>query len=296
MKPLDCLVIGGGPAGLTAAVYLGRFRRRVVVVDGGTSRAALIPTAHNLAPFPDGISGPELLARMRRAAERYGAATIAGLVSGLERRDGLFVAALAEGGHLAARCVLLASGVVEIEPLLPGLTQAIRDGLVRHCPICDGFEAIGRRIGVIGFGAEGTGEAIFLRCWSDDVTLLTLGRPMDLGAADAGRLASAGIAVVEGAVSRIAVAGGRIEALHAADGREYRFHILYSALGVRVRSELAVGLGGEVDAVGAVRADEHRRTSVPGLWVAGDVSASLSQVAVAIGQAAIAAVDIHRAL
>lgn len=296
MAPLDCLVIGGGPAGLTAAVYLARFRRRAVVVDSGRSRAATIPVAHNIAPFPDGITGPDLLERMRQSALRYGAALAEGLVTGLDRSVEGFAATLSDGARMGARTVLLATGVVDLEPPLPGLTDAVRSGLVRHCPVCDGWEARGSRIGVIGFGAGALGEALFLRTWSEDVTLLTLGRPMDLRQDEIARLGDAGLGLVQEPVSAIRLESGRIAALESGSGKQLRFDTLYSALGARVRSEVAVALGAACDGTGALRTDDHQRCTVPGLWAAGDVVASLNQVAVAMGQAAVAAVSIHREL
>ncbi|MGE5504960.1 MAG: NAD(P)/FAD-dependent oxidoreductase [Actinomycetota bacterium] len=296
MDILDCLVVGAGPAGLTAAVYLGRYRRRVAVVDAGRSRAALIPVSHNLAPFPEGIRGPDLLRRMHEAASRYGAPAVPGQVIALARAPEGFRAGLADGAERLARSVLLATGVVDVEPALPGLADAIRDGYVRHCPICDGWEIRGGRIGVIGFGAGGMGEALFLRTWSEDVTLLTLGHPMDLAEAERARLEACGIRVVDTAISSLSLRDGRIEALCAAGGLELRFDTIYSALGTRVRSELAVGLGAGVDATGGIITDGHQRTTIDGVWAAGDVVSGLDQVAVAIGQAAIAATDIHRFL
>src|SRR4051812_41704037 len=184
--PLDCLIIGGGPAGLTAAVYLARFRRRVLVVDSGAPRAAWIPTSHNIPFFAEGIAGPEILRRDRETVERYGVPIEAGTVARLERgRDGFSAAMKAAGGGsrmIRARRVLLATGAVDVEPELPDLPDAVRRGLVRYCPICDGYESRGQRIAVIGHGAHGLGEAAFVaRTYSDDVTLLTLGRRLELG-------------------------------------------------------------------------------------------------------------------
>lgn len=300
---VDCLIVGAGPAGLTAAVYLTRFRRSVMLVDAGEPRAALIPRSHNCPGFPDGITGPDLLERMRAHAGRCGVAIDAGTVVGLAPLDG-------EGGFAAdwrpaaepartrtceARAVLLATGVVDVEPRLARIERAIRDGYVRHCPICDGFEVVGQRIGVIGFGNGALDEALFLRTYSHDVTLLTLGEPMDLTDADRRRLAEANVAIIEEPIVELEVADGKIKCLQTASG-EHRFDTLYSALGAKVRSELALALGAEHDDAGALSVDDHQQTSVPGLWAAGDVSSSLNQIAVAMGQAAIAATAIHRAL
>jgi thioredoxin reductase (NADPH) len=136
---LDCLIVGGGPAGLTAAIYLARFRRRTRLIDAGFSRAALIPKSHNFPGFPDGISGVEILARLNAHATRYGAHVERGRVSELRcREDGVFVAT-AEGRSLTARRVILATGVVDSLPEIEGLKDHIRTGRIRLCPVCDGF-------------------------------------------------------------------------------------------------------------------------------------------------------------
>ncbi|HET8726450.1 MAG TPA: NAD(P)/FAD-dependent oxidoreductase [Alphaproteobacteria bacterium] len=297
--PVDCLVIGAGPAGLSAAIYLGRSRRRFLVADAGTSRAAWIPCSHNHSGFPDGIGGKELLARMRDQAERYGARVEPATVQALKQVGGDLEATIdGKGGRrtIKARTVLLATGVVDREPDLPDLAHAVARGFVRHCPVCDAYEVIDRRIGVIGFGANGMSEALYLRTYSPDVTLLTLGRPMDLSDKDREALAGAGINVIGSPVGNVMVEGDRVAAIRLEDGREEQFDTLYSALGVDVRSDLATALGARRNADGALIADAHQRTTVPGLWAAGDVVSSLNQISVAMGQAAIAAIDIHRHL
>lgn len=295
-KVLDCLVVGGGPAGLTAAIYLARFRRRFQVVDAGRSRAALIPTSHNHAGFPDGIRGPILLHRMAEQARRYGAHIVAGSVTQLSRReDGVFVATV-DGQRIATRTVLLATGIVDREPDFPGLPDAIRRGLVRHCGICDGYEVLGESVGVIGHGSSGLHEALFLRTYSSHITLLSLGRPLTLSADEQDQVTSAGIEVVEGCVEQVVIENDRIRALALRDGDCRSFAVLYSALGSDARSELVRDLGTLVDGKGCVVTDEHQRSSTDGLFAAGDVVRSLDQISVAMGQAAIAATAIHNRL
>jgi thioredoxin reductase (NADPH) len=298
---LDCLVVGGGPAGLAAAVYLARFRRRLLLVDAGASRAALIPRSHNLPGFPEGISGPALLSRQRSQAERYGAPMIEGTVTQLERsRDGGFAIEVRRPGsgpeNVRARTVLLCSGAVDVEPDLPDVADAIGRGLVRHCPVCDAFEVIGQRLGVIGSDSRAVGEALFLRTYSEHVTLLTLGRARALDDDDRRRLRDGGVRVVEAPVTEVVVEGGRITAICLREDGPERFDTLYSALGCRVRSELGCRMGARHDANRSLFVDEHQRTSVTGLWAAGDVVCGLNQMSVAHGQAAIAATDIHRHL
>ncbi|APX88170.1 pyridine nucleotide-disulfide oxidoreductase [Methylorubrum extorquens] len=296
--PLDCIVVGGGPAGLTAALYIARFERRFLLVDAGDSRANWIPTSHNIPVFADGISGREILARQREHVARYGAQAITGTVTGLLKAGNGFMAIVEDGNgparEVRARRVLLASGADDVEPDLPDLPDAVRRGLVRYCPICDGYEARGKRIAVIGHGDRGLREAVFVaRTYSRDVTLLTLGQGMDLDVGERERVEKHGIKVVHEPVTGLDTEDDRITVLRTASGEEHRFEVLYSALGLKLRSELALGLGAEHDETGALTVDEHNRTTVPGLYAAGGVVRGLDQVVVAMGHGAVAATNIH---
>ncbi|HJU19247.1 MAG TPA: NAD(P)/FAD-dependent oxidoreductase [Stellaceae bacterium] len=294
--PLDCLVIGGGPAGLTAAIYLARFRRRFQVVDNGASRAALIPTSHNHAGFPEGIHGPTLLERMGAQARKYGAPIISGTINSLERRtDGMFAARLGED-RLISRTVLLATGVIDREPELPGLTGVIQRGLVRHCGICDGYEVTDRKVGILGHGDSGLHEALFLKTYTSNLTLLSLGAPLGLSEDEHRSATAAGIILMEEPVVSVAVEGDRIGAITLRSGASHTFDALYSALGSDARSDLARQVGAVLDARGCIATDEHQRTSVDALFAAGDVVRSLDQISVAMGEAAIAATAIHNRL
>ena len=167
-------------------------------------------------------------------------------------------------------------------------------GLVRYCPICDGYEARGKRIAVLGHGDKGLSEAVFVaRTYSHDVTLLTLGQGMDLDAGEHERVNKHGIKVVHEPVVSLGIENDRITVLRTAGGGEHHFEVLYSALGLKLRSELALALGAKHDGTGALVVDEHNRTTVPGLYAAGGVVRGLDQVVVAMGHGAVAATDIH---
>lgn len=293
---LDCLIVGGGPAGLTAAIYLARFRREIRVIDAGSSRASLIPTSHNYPGFPEGIGGDDLLARLREQARRYGALLTAGHVDAIARagEDGFLARSGTE--KIEARTLLLATGVVDVEPVLPNLKDAIRSGLVRHCPICDGFEVIGKKVAVIGRGAKGVKEAHFIRHYTDALTLFTLGEDHEISLDDQIALDAAGIAVVVEPLVEICTELGAIAGVTTRSGKTYRFDTLYSALGRNVRSELARGIGAACDATGQIVVDDKLRTSIPNLYAVGDVANDLNQIAVAAGHAAIAATCIHNVL
>ena len=291
----DCLVIGGGPAGLTAAIYLARFRLAVTVIDAGNSRAATIPLTRNHAGFPDGIAGIDLIGRMREQAGRYGARAMEGQVASLERRGELFLARF-EGGEIAARAILLATGVVNRRPDMPAALhdQALARGLIRYCPVCDGYEVTDRAVAVIGTGERGVKEALFLRAYTADLTLIAPDGPHAIDPVPMQQLADAGIAVEDGPCTEFAIHGERIE-VTTPQGKRV-FDSLYPALGSDVRSELAADLGADRTGDGCLIVDSHQRTSVPGLYAAGDVVIGLDQISHAMGEGGVAATTIRNDL
>ncbi len=294
---LDCLIVGGGPAGLTTALYLARFKRRFQVVDSGSPRAAWIPTSHNIPMFAEGISGKDLLARARTNLRQYGDCILPGMVTGLRKQPDRFIAVV-EGNdgstsQVAARRVVLATGAVDIEPDLPDVPNAVQRGLVRYCPICDGYESRDQKIAVIAYGAHGIGEAVFIaRTYSRDVTLLTLGQGLELDAEQQAKLDEHGIKVVETPVESLDMENDRISAVQLG-GKEHRFDVLYSALGLKYRSDLAISLGAEHDPSGSLMVDSHCQTTVKGLYAAGDIVRGIDQIVVGMGHAALAATHIH---
>ena len=292
---LDCLIVGAGPAGLTAAIYLARFRRRIAVYDAGHSRASYIPTTRNYPGFPDGISGDELLARLRDQAKRYGVEVTAGLVEGIEL-DGADFVAQAGGERIRSRMVLLATGLVDKEPEMANLREAIDAGCIRLCSICDGHEVIDRKVAVYGPAKSALSHALFMRTFTDKITLLVPRGDEPLDAAGRETLKRAGIRYAEEPVCEISMGEDRQARVRLADDSEERFATLYPALGCRIRSELAIQLGARATESGDIVVDSHQQTSVPGLYAAGDVVAALNQLSVAVGHAAVAATDIHNKL
>ena len=292
-EPLDALVVGAGPAGLTAATYLARFRRRIVVADGGASRARWIPVSKNCPGFPDGIEGNALLEALREQAGRYDIEPVAAQVSDLERRDGHFVARIGER-EVAARHVVLATGIVDVLPRFHGVEDAIRAGIVRLCAICDGFETAGHRVAVYGSAERVPAHARFLRALCGEVAAV-LPHGESLADGERGRLAGEGIEVIE-QVERVGLdPQRRIEVLRA-DGRGATFDALYPVLGSKSQSNLALALGAACDENGELRVGPKLATSVDGLWAIGDVVSAINQISVAFGHAAIAATAIHNAL
>jgi thioredoxin reductase (NADPH) len=285
---LDCLIIGGGPAGLTAAIYLARYRRSVAVYDTGHSRAALIPKSHNYPGFPHGISGRELLGLLARQAEFYQVPVVRARIVRLATRADGFVASF-DGGEVSARTVLMATGIIDAAPRIEGLDEAVEDGLVRYCPVCDAFEATDLRIAVIG-GESAISKAKFLRDYSKDVTLLW---QESTPVPESEQLEQAGIALMT-QITELKIRHKKVCALTSKGTK--MFDVLYPALGCEVRSDLAVRLGAETGNAGCLKVDEHQRTTVNGIYAAGDVVSDLHQIAVGNGHAAIAATHIHKTL
>jgi thioredoxin reductase len=295
----DCIVVGGGAAGLSAALALGRARRRTLVVDaGGQSNRP----AHGIGGLlgHDGRPPAELYAAGRAELAAYPSVKVRdGEVVAGARRDGAFVLELAGGAVERARRVLLATGMDYRHPALPGMAERWGRS-VFHCPFCHGWEVRGRPLAVLDGDATGVERALMLRMWSEDVTLLTDG-PAGFGAADAGRLASAGVAVDE---RRVAGVDGPADALTTvvfADGATRPCEGLLVAAVLHQRSDLAAQLGAAAAdptpmAADALVVDALQQTTAPGVLAAGDVLGVMPSVPNAIAAGAKAAAMTVRSL
>jgi thioredoxin reductase (NADPH) len=167
-RVVDVAIVGGGPAGLTASLYLARFLRSVAVLDAGDARAALIPMSRNCPGFPVGIGGGEMLRRLKHQAAEHGAEIVHATVETIEVRDGAFALCMASGS-VEALFVILATGIVDKVPAIVGLREGIAAGSIGLCPVCDGYEATGKKIGVVGQEEDALKEALFLRTYSSHV-------------------------------------------------------------------------------------------------------------------------------
>lgn len=289
----DCAVIGAGPAGLTAALYLARFRRRVIVFDSGGSRARWIPESQNCPGFPGGISGRALLKRLRTQLSAYDVAIHAGGVQALHKRDDAFVLVADAGREFGALKVLLATGIVDVLPDVDWVEAAIEVGALRLCPVCDGYEASDQRIAVYAPAGSGFDHAVFLRTYSAHVALV-FSDDSTVGEELRGRAAVEGVRIIDDARD-LRFDGGRCSFARA-DGTRERFDTVYPFLGSHARSELATAVGARSDADGALSVDHDQMTSVEGLYAAGDVVSSLNQISVAVGHSGVAATAMHNAL
>ena len=294
-EPLDCLIVGGGPAGLTAAIYLARFHLDILVVDDGKGRAERIPCTHNHAGYPDGISGKELVRLMREQAQRYGARIKSDYVTRLDRTGDGFCAAWGSGS-VEAKTVLLATGVKNRRPPMDEELHddALARGLIRYCPICDGYEVTDKTVGVIGSGSYGVAEAIFLRSYTPHMTLIAPDKALQLTREDQDKLKAAQIDCVDGPAQAVAISDSCI-VVDTAEGH-YTFDSVYPALGSDTHNQLAEQVGARLNEQGCVGVDAHQRTSVPGLYAAGDVVIGLDQISHAMGEGGVAATTIRNDL
>ncbi len=294
---LDCLVIGGGPAGLTAAIYLARFHRGILVVDGGKSRASWIPCTRNVSGFTDGINGNELLQRMRDQACKYGAKIESEWVTKLERDEesGVFTATWGSGCR-QARTVLLATGVANRRPPMDEQLhdEALSRGLIRYCPICDGYEVTDKKVGVIGSDSHGVAEALFLRSFTADITLIAPDKALRLKQEELEKLKAAGIDCADGPAQAVAISKDFI-VVDTADGH-HTFDSVYPALGSDTHVQLAEQIGARLGQNRCIGVDPHQRTSVPGLYAAGDVVIGLDQISHSMGEGGVAATTIRNDL
>ena len=269
----DVVVVGGGPAGLAGAVALGRSLRTVLVADGGQPRNAVSPGAHNVLGH-EGIAPQQLLKAGRQEAASYGVELHDGEVLGARRDAGTFVLDLGDGVPVRARRLLLATGLVDELPEIPGIGQAW-GRTVLHCPYCHGWEVRGQRIGVLGTGPRAVHQTLLFRQLSPDVTLFRHTMP-ELSDEEWEQLAALGVQVVDGTVERVRTEGDQVRAAVLAGGREVPVDALAVAPGFTARAGLYEQLGGVVathEAGGTyVRTEAAGRTEVPGVWAAGNVA------------------------
>lgn len=288
----DIVIIGAGPAGLTAATYFGRFLRPTLLIDSGVSRARWIPESHNIPGFPQGIVGQQLLVSLREQAVKYGTTIQNGEVHDIKSQDGHFELNLGTE-QVSSRYVMLATGVKDHLPNLRGADEALMRSLLRVCPICDGYESRGKRIAVIGNSDRAEGEAQFLKTYSDRVALIDISKFPD--PARRRRLDAHAIEYLEAKLEDLLIEENDLRLLQA-NGESRTFDYFYTALGCSPRNKLAAALGTQFDKNQALIVDAHQQTSVERLYAAGDMVRGLNQVVVAAAEAAIAATTIHNRL
>lgn len=289
----DTIIVGGGPAGLSAALVLGRCRRRVVVIDASKPRNAASHHIHNYLSR-DGIAPAKFLGLGRGELERYGVEFRPGFVRRAEcAEDGFRV--FVGRSRLESRTLLLATGVADELPEVRSLRTFYGSG-VHHCPYCDAWEYRDKPIAAYGDGKRGLGLAMNLLTWTDRVTVVTDGRPMS--ATDRRRAERLGIAVRDEPVRRLAgrTPEGRrpkLERVVFESGPDLRISALFFNTDQYQRSPLPGLLGCSIGEDGGVQRDRRQRTGVPGLYLAGDASKDVQFVIVAASEGARAGVGIN---
>jgi thioredoxin reductase len=283
----DVVVVGGGAAGLSAALVLGRARRRVAVVDAGTPRNAPADHMHGFLSR-DGMPPADLLSTARAEVRGYGVEVLDDRVVDVARG---FTLRLAGGRSVTARRLLLATGAVDEIPDVPGARERWgRDFL--HCPYCHGWEVRDQPIGVLGIGPGSVEHAHLLRQWSDDVIFFAHTSSVTTGQRAA--LAARGISVVDGLVARLSVVDDRLDAVQLVDGRAFPRVAVFVRPALHARDDgLLAALGCDVDEGGFARLDSTGRTSVPGVWAAGNAANPRAQVITAAGEGSAAAIAIN---
>lgn len=285
MDTRDVLIIGGGPAGLSGALVLARARRTVTVVDAGEPRNAGVDHMHGFFTR-DGMPPARLLETGRTEVRGYGGEILEGTVT---RAEPGFVLTLADGTRLKGRRLLVTTGVTDVLPDIPGLRE--RWGReVQMCPYCHGWEVRDRRIAVLGTSENSVHQASLVRQWSPDVTFVA---PKAPDGEDASRLDARGIPVVAGEVRRVVVEHDRLTGLELADGSVLPCDAVFLAPTPVAKDGPLTDLGCEFGDDGLVKVDPTGRTSVPGVWAAGNVATPFGQVIMAAAAGAMAAAMIN---
>jgi thioredoxin reductase len=296
----DVIIVGGGPAGLSAALVLGRARRRVLVCDAGSPRNAASRAMHGFLTR-DGIPPQELLCLGREELARYGVQVLpvrvvsACCLPASERHGAAtaFQVALDNQRTLVARKLLLATGMADVLPEIEGIREYYGKA-VHHCPYCDGWEHRDQQLAALGNGRRAVGLAMLLRTWSEHVTACTNGVPAEPG--DRQRLARSGIALREERLARLEGTADVLQRIVFTDGPPLACDALFFNTDQVQRSNLPAMLGCQYTETGHVRVRHRQRTRVPGVYLAGDAGGEVQFAIVAAGKGAVAAVAINREL
>jgi thioredoxin reductase len=288
----DVVVVGGGPAGLSAALMLGRCRRSVLVCDTGKPRNRASQALHGYLTR-DGIPPREFLAIARKELRQYLTVEMRQVeVQGAEcRADGRFEVTLESGEWVTSRKLLLATGVSDNIPRIPGIDD-LYGRSVFHCPYCDAFELGDQPLAIYGKGAKGVGLSLTLTAWSRDLVLCTDG-PGEIEDDDRERLARNGIALREERIERLDGEEGILSHIVFAGGERLARRAMFFTTGQSQQSALAVKLGCELNDKGTVRTGKYESTHLPGLFVCGDASRAVQWVIVAASEGAEAAFAIN---
>ncbi|MET7704104.1 NAD(P)/FAD-dependent oxidoreductase [Streptomyces sp. NPDC005485] len=299
---VDAVVIGGGAAGLNGALILARSRRSVVVIDSGSPRNAPAEAVHGLLAL-DGTPPTEILRRGREQVRQYGGRVVSGVVVSAESAapsadgDLRFTVTLADGRHITARRILVATGLKDVLPKVPGLAEHWGHGVV-HCPYCHGWEVRDEPIGILATGPASIGPAFLFRQLTEDLTYFTHGT--DLDEDSRARFAARGIRVIDTPVSEVVSdEDGALVGVRLADGQVVARRVLGVVPQMQARTQGLEGLGLPVQDLPTGRTFASGiagTTEVPGVWVAGNVTDPVAQVGASAAAGALAGIDINKML
>jgi thioredoxin reductase len=288
----DCIVVGAGPAGLNAALVLGRARRRVLVLDSGAPRNYATHEMHGVLGH-DGLDPADLRARGRAELARYGVEVVTADIEAAEVLDGAIGLTRGDTAELT-RTVILATGMLDEVPDIPGFDDVW--GTSAHtCPYCDGFEHRDERLAVLAAGARGEHLALLLRQWSDDVVLLTDG-PHGLAADQLARVRARGVRVIETPVAGLDSENGRLRRVHLENGQTLDRDALFFYVGWRLRNDLGRALGCHLRDDGSIAVDADQATTIDRVYAAGNSTDPRALVPTAAGAGVAAAVAVNARL
>lgn len=292
----DCIIVGGGIAGLQSAIQLGRYDHRVAVIDGGFGRSTLCQCYHNVLGWPEGISGQELRHRGREHVQQLGVEWIDQWVTSVRRIDDGFELTSTMMQTYTCKRLLLATGIVDNIPNIPGLEPLLGIS-VYVCPDCDGYEVKNRATIVMGSGKAGVNMALTLKYWTSELTYVHHDKnPLDTE--ELSKLSAANITYIHGTIANVLLHEDIFCGVSLADGTMLRAQRAFVAFGGNhVKSELAETLGVALHHSRHILVDPRTKaTSVPYVWAAGDVVAHSEQVSIAMGDGSQAAIWIHKSL
>jgi thioredoxin reductase len=290
----DVAIVGGGPAGLSAGVWLGRYLRRVVIVDAGDPRNWETRQINGLLGHRD-VTPAVLRARGREDCRRFGVELLSDEVLRIRRANGSFQLTLRDGGGLQADRVLLAFGLRDVWPAIPGLERCYGE-TIHVCPDCDGYEARGRKTLVIGNGRKAVNMALALSTWTREIIVCTNGEAADMDAEMCAKLDSLGIPVMEAPIRRMHGDAGEVQSAELENGMQLDCERVFFNIGQFPADDLGSQLGCKRDHHGQIEVDYRGETSVRHVYAAGDVTPGPQLATVAAAGGAIAALSIHRSL
>ncbi len=291
----DVAIVGGGPAGLTAALWIARYLHSVVLIDSGEPRNWETRGINGFLGS-QGIRSPDLRAHGRADAEKFGAILVDGSVSSVKNTNGeRFTLNLSDNRVFEARRLLLAIGIKDVWPRIPGLADCYGE-TVHVCPDCDGYETRNCKTVVVGSGRKAVGMALSLTTWTREIVICTNGDAADMTSAQLDQLKALNIPVLESKVLRVSSHEGEIRCMDLEGGMQLDCQRLYFAIGQYPADDLGVQLNCERTKHGLIVVDDRNRTSVMNVFAAGDILPGPQLAIAAAAEGAIASIAIHASL